>query len=422
MKTAAVIAEFNPFHNGHQYLLQKAKEEGADRVVVIMSCDYLQRGEPACMGRYARAEAALRSGAADVVLAYPSRYASASAETFAFQAVRMLDSLHCIDELIFGSECGNTAPLLRCAEILVQEPPFYREALRNGLKEGMSFPKARAQALPEYADLLSSPNNILGIEYLKALLRLHSSIKPKAILREGAGYLDQDSSLQMPSALAIREKLRRNPGNTGISSGTAEEGDSADQKKKKNILLPSNGIPSESLPVLQKEIETYGIMTAEAYASILVERLWSCGNALELAAYEDVTEDLAGTFIRKRNDFQGFESFAKSCASKNLPLAHVRRALLHIALGFRKGDFGTDAGFVQVLGFRKEAADCLAAIRLNADIPVLVNPPAERDGLQGEARRLFEEELRISNLYEALRSMQAGIPARNELSRPVVKV
>ena len=217
MKTAGIIAEYNPFHTGHKYQIDHVKGTlSADYVVIAMSGDFVQRGTPALLSKYVRAEMALRAGA-DLVLELPVSCATASAELFARSGVQLLDGLGVVDTLCFGSECGDTEILMKLAGILVEEPEEFKSALRRNLKEGMTFPKARSLALGEvlpgnesekYQQVLSSPNNILGIEYCKAILRENSSIVPTAIKREGNDY--HENSLftdSFPSASAIRNAV-----------------------------------------------------------------------------------------------------------------------------------------------------------------------------------------------------------------------
>lgn len=199
MKTAGIIAEYNPFHKGHEYQIRYTKERlKADYVIVAMSGDYVQRGTPALISKHARAEMALRCGA-DLVLEMPVSISTASAEAFAMGGVSLLDSLGIVDILCFGSESGEISALKELAEILVEEPEEYKKLLKSFLSEGLTFPAARSQALTEYfknprnfngddfdgvltpllnevTQILNTPNNILGIEYCKALLRLNSRI------------------------------------------------------------------------------------------------------------------------------------------------------------------------------------------------------------------------------------------------------
>ena len=184
MKTIGIIAEFNPFHKGHEYFINEAKRlSGADSVVIVMSGDYVQRGEPAVWDKFTRAKHALLGGA-DLVLELPCVYATGSARDFAYGAVSILNKLNVIDELWFGSEAGDTAVFDMLSDVLSNEPEGYSEALKSKLRSGFSFPKARCEALISYVfstvrqpsvtedflrSFLNSPNNILGLEYCIAL-------------------------------------------------------------------------------------------------------------------------------------------------------------------------------------------------------------------------------------------------------------
>ena len=238
MNVTGIIAEYNPFHRGHKYQINYCKKElQADYVIVVMSGDYVQRGTPALLPKHLRAEMALRCGA-DLVLEMPVSVSTASAETFAMAGVSILDNLHVVDQLCFGSEYGEVSALQELAAVLVKEPKEYRVLLKTFLSEGLSFPAARSQALIEYfkdphhfegddfdgiltpllnqiVQILNLPNNILGIEYCKALLRLDSSIRPVTLKRQGMGYHETfpdqqtaSSSLNFASASAIRNALK----------------------------------------------------------------------------------------------------------------------------------------------------------------------------------------------------------------------
>lgn len=218
MKVVGIVAEYNPFHNGHRYHIEEARKcTGADFVVVVMSGDFVQRGEPAVIDKYHRTEMALSQGA-DLVLELPAAFACASAEYFATGAVSLLHALGCVDTLCFGSECGHLDLLEEIADLFIQEPSEYKEYLKTALKSGYSFPAARDEALKEYfaedlvktaqiASVLSAPNNILGIEYIKALKVLGSSIRPVTITRMGQGYHETTFSDSFCSATALRRLL-----------------------------------------------------------------------------------------------------------------------------------------------------------------------------------------------------------------------
>ncbi len=219
MKIIGIIAEFNPFHNGHKYLIDRCKKDlGADRVVIVMSGNYVQRGAPAITDKFSRAASAIRLGA-DLVLEMPVYYSLGSAEFFAMGGVTILNSLGCVDHLCFGSEFPDPGKLMHIADIVCDEPATYKKALGDALKSGESFPAARAMALSaqlrddpgftdldEYMKMFSSPNCILAIEYLRALKRTGSSMAPYMIQRVGHAYHSEEFG-SIPSAAGIRARL-----------------------------------------------------------------------------------------------------------------------------------------------------------------------------------------------------------------------
>jgi len=246
MKVLGIVVEYNPFHNGHLYHLQASRAScRADCVVGVMSGNFTQRGEPAIINKWARTEMALLNGV-DLVIELPCAYAMASAEYFAFGAVKLLDSLGAVDTLCFGSESGNIQKLAEVASILADEPILYKQALKTSLASGKSFPAARQEALSNYlnsllgrdylSDAITSPNNILGIEYLKALIKLNSKIVPISIERKGSGYHSLELSGEICSATAIRKTLAEN--------------NWSDAKQ-----LLACALPKQSLAILEREIE-----------------------------------------------------------------------------------------------------------------------------------------------------------------------
>ena len=218
MKIAGIIAEYNPFHTGHAYHIQKTRElTGADYIIVVLSGDFVQRGAPALYSKHLRTRMALLGGA-DLVFELPSTHACESAEFFAQNAVGLLDGLGCVDVLSFGSESGTIEPFLKLGSFLSAETPEYQNLIKKYLKKGESFPKARSLTLQELlsdtdADtgiFLQTPNNILGVEYCKALCRQNSTIRPLTVKREGNAYHDNSLNGQFPSASAIRALWKYN--------------------------------------------------------------------------------------------------------------------------------------------------------------------------------------------------------------------
>ncbi len=401
MKVAAIIGEFNPFHNGHKLIVERAREAGADRVIALMSGDYVQRGLPAVTDRHVRAHMALLGGV-DAVLSYPTRYATSSAESFADHAVRMLNALHCVDMLVFGSESGDLDELKRCADVLAYESDEYKERLREGLRAGVSFPKARAEALPEYAALLDEPNNILGVEYLKALKRSQSTIVPYTFKREGSSYLDDSKLTELASASAVRKALAQGTNFPGLE-----------------ISLPKDGFE-----VLKKDIGTYGVTTENDYSLLLIDRLWKLSEPFLLNHYLDMTEELAQRIVNKRHLFTSFDDFADRMKTKNITMTHIYRAFIHLILDIKKDPRldGENAFYSQMIGFREASTDVVSLIQKNTTIPVIMNPPQEVEHLNPDQRRLFDEELQVSNLYESVRSQKWHKAFENVFTKPIVKI
>ena len=340
MKVTGIIAEYNPFHQGHAYHLARARElTGADRLLVVMGGNFMQRGEPAIVDKYARAEMALKNGA-DLVLELPAAAATGSAEYFAEGAVELLDASGVVDALCFGSELGKLAPLEKAAALLLEEPEEYRQLLREELKRGKNFPEAREIALSAFfpeRELLSAPNNILAIEYLKALKRRKSSIEAVTIPRLGnyhgndSGQVPQGtdssesvssgaapalktSSLRFASASEIRrqlyaleELLQKSPGQPG--SWQSLMADLADE------------LPPSSFALLKDTLLAAHFVRAEDFALPLHYRLMQAKDSLEFAAYLDVSEELS-----QANLFSsaGFYRLGCLCGPRPYPTVHQK--------------------------------------------------------------------------------------------------
>ena len=324
MKVNGIVAEYNPFHNGHAYQMQHAKEAtGADYTIIVMSGNFMQRGAPALLDKFTRAKMALECGA-DLVLELPICYAASSAEFFAKGSVALFDKLGVTTNLCFGSECGNIDTLSRIAEIFYTEPEPYVESLRCNLKKGMSFPIARTWALLQYApslsddkDVLSSPNNILGIEYLKALKKLNSPIVPFTLKREYSGYHDTELHDCSSSASAIRKVLMNIPASPYLP---------------KNISAQlSEQLPPGSLSIIQNEWNFSCPVEADDFSLLLKYRLLSEPHE-SLCKYQDVSEELSNRIIRNRNQFRSFGQFCTLLKTKELTYSRISRSLLHILL------------------------------------------------------------------------------------------
>ncbi len=396
MKIVGLIAEYNPFHNGHKYHIEQAKEiTGADYVIVVMSGDFVQRGTPAIMPKHMRCEAALKAGAS-LVIELPACYATASAESFAFGAVTILDKLGCVDSICFGSECGSIKNLQLISKILTEEPIEYKEALQYYLKEGNSFPVARQNAMYEYFNsdiatpILAEPNNILGIEYLKALYKIDSEMKPYTIARISSHYHDDELQEEFSSASAIRNEITNN--------------------KEFNL---EGQVPDECLDLLKHNYQLRYPIYANDLSLLLKYRLLN-ETKESLTEYADVSEELANRIINQRNNYIDYEQFCDLLKTKEITYTRISRALLHILLQIKKSDM-TTIEHARVLGFRKDSTAVLSAIKESSVIPLIGK-------LVGIEDPMILQDVYVSNLYESVVTDKYKTPYINEYEQSLVLV
>lgn len=423
MKTVGIIAEYNPFHNGHLYQLKKAKEiTGADFAVVVMSGDFTQRGTPAVFDKYTRCRLSLLAGA-DLCIELPVVYATASAELFAKGAVSLLSALG-VDALCFGSECGEIAPLREIASLLFAEPPAYKEALNKSLKQGLSFPSASAVAVRKCAhagslsgvdaaasDVLASPNNILGIEYLKALLALEKNRQhapvPYTIKREGDGYLSHTLSEEsFCSAMALRK-------------GIAEE--------NPDLL---RYVPESIRQEFSDTCQTKSALCADDFSGMLFYKLLSEKDA-GYDSYLDVSSDLSDKIRKNLGTFTTFSAFCEnSLKSKDITLTRVYRSLLHILLSIKKEDLPAAAPYARILGFREASFEVFGCLS-KKNIPLLSRLKDASSLLSPEALSCLSKDIFAAQLYEHVRMQHMlhklhmqkdDCPFVSEYSRPVIRI
>ena len=413
MKTVGLITEYNPFHNGHAYHIEKAKMlTGADRVIVIMSGDFVQRGAPAIMPKHLRAESALLSGAS-LIMELPVCFATGSAEYFAQGSISLLNQLGCIDSICFGSECGDLHLLKEIAQILADEPIEYQTALRQALKEGASFPAARQNALniysDKYSEILALPNNILGIEYLKALAKLHSKMEPFTIKRIGAGYHDMDIDGQFSSATSIRSDIYRLSDTNPSSEGLA-------------LTHIQTQVPSSCHELMKKNYQTRYPVKSDDFSLLLKAKLLS-ETAGSLSHYLDMSPELANRILRLRNDYLNFEQFCDLLKTKELTRSRISRSFIHVLLGITN-DWITamkaPVPYARILGFRKDHADLLGILKQTSVIPLITS--TARAVLADTARQMLELDIYASDLYESVITDLYGTPFHNELTKQIIKI
>ena len=417
MKAVGIIAEFNPFHNGHRYLIREARRlTGADYVIILLSPDFVQRGDFAIADKYSRTLMALRGGA-DLVLELPVCCASASAEFFAAAGVRILSRLSIADSLCFGCEEGMADRLLPIASVLSEESPLFKETLQDSLKRGESFPAARESAIlaalqtsgrPQFSDpqalhqILSGPNNILAIEYLRAIRRDQSPLTPVMAARSGASY--HDAELPEESHFASATALR-----TRIQTLYPEFPDGLDHY-----------MPEESVSILKKAVSMHSLPSQQTCDRLLHYSLLTCSDP---AAFADVSDELSRRILKYLPEYRSREDFAALILSRNQTRARVQRALLHILLRIGKEEallFRDDeqACFTRILGFNKGAAPLLHAVRKNASIPVISRMGAAKKQLNPKALPIFESNVRASDIYR----LASGSPGGGEFSRAPLQI
>ena len=405
MKIAGIIAEYNPFHTGHAYHIQKTRElTGADYIVVVLSGDFVQRGAPALYSKHLRTRMALLGGA-DLVFELPSTHSCESAEFFAQNAVRLLDALGCVDVLSFGSESGSIEPFLKLGSFLSAETPEYRNLLKEYLKRGESFPKARSLTLQELlsntdADtgiFLQTPNNILGVEYCKALCRQNSPIQPLTVKREGNGYHDNSLNGEFPSASAIRALWK---------SANCKMSDTA----------VSSCFPPTISELLSQTFTCPQFLDEEDFSPYLRWLLFSSDKA-QLTSYQDVTPDFVQRLFHTRGSYESWGQYAALLKTRELTYSRICRMLMHCLLQISHVPV---LSYARLLGFRRQAAPVLSEFKKHSSIPVITKAADAASLLSDETAAVFSKNVEISNLYEAVWCEKYHTPFVHEYRKPLV--
>lgn len=359
MKAAGIIAECNPLHEGHRYLIREAREQtGADYVVIAMSGDYVQRGAPSILSREERA-AALLSDGADLVLQLPLYVSCSGADYFARGAIALLNSLGVVSDLVFGSESGNLEALEKAARTLSEEDDAYRASLREALRRGKTYAQARSSASGRL--LPDTPNDLLGTEYLIALGTSSGRMRPHTVLRTPCR-----------SASDIREELIRTRQNTD--------------------------------PFLCRD----------DFSDLLLHSLCAADSADDLCRFLDVSHDLAGRILRELPFYSDFSSFCSAVKTRNYTYTRVSRALLHILLGMtsetmERFDTGWGlCGWIRPIGFKKSAGPLLHAIAASSSVPFLDKLSRAGQVLPGDLYAILREELRAEFLYDLMAAKRTG--------------
>ena len=405
MKIVGLITEYNPFHAGHLYHMQQARKlTGADYCVVLMSGSFVQRGEPAIFDKYRRTKAALLAGA-DLVLEMPVAFSTASAHEFAAYGVALLSAIG-VDAVVFGSECGQIEFLKQAASALNHESAEFQERLRKGLKAGLTYPQARAKALEmedTWASVLTSPNNILGIEYLRAAEDLHSPMEFYTISRKGSGYHEDTlADANFPSASAIRGIIRNS------------------LSKDKDLLdILASHLPAVTHPAYTGAVPVF----VDDFSGLLNATVLQMQATFSIA---DLSPELAARLTKPPYFPLSFEERIQALKTRQLTYTRVSRALLHLVLGMREEDISRwkDEGYAlyaRILGFRRQSSPLLSCLHKKSSIPLITKMADAAQSLAPSALALLEQEVYASHLYQTVRMKRSGV-FQNEYTEGLVFV
>ncbi len=405
MKVLGIIAEYNPFHNGHSYQLDACRQlAGADYTVIAMSGNFTQRGKAAITDKYVRTQMALDCGA-DLVIELPVHAACASAGYFAFGGVSLLAHTGIVTHLGFGSECGDIRLLEQAAQILSQEPEDFKAVLKAGIKSGQSYALARQKALescfPKAFGLLT-PNNILGIEYIRAIQKTGAPILPVTVRRQSSGYHDLSLGEHFCSAKALRRLTFEQP----------------------DFKAFDQYMPKAAASAYISFLKDFPPVSGRMFSGMLYYALSVC---CHLEQIEDMDEFLASRISKLLGQYQDFDSFCMHIKSKNYTMTRIARALTHVMLGITQKDMQNflqmeAAPYVRILGFRKSAAPLLRALKGNSSIPVITKAADAGRRLNEAQLALFNQNLFADNLYRQVLNERGRRFIPHEFSRGLIIV
>lgn len=419
MKIVGLITEYNPFHNGHLYHLNKSKEvTGATYSIAVMSGNFVQRGCPAYVDKWSRAHMALQSGV-DMVIEIPTYYSTASAELFAMGSISLLNASGIVDYVCFGSETGEINFINQVASILTTESENYQEALKKHLRSGDSFAVSRTKSLyqlmqssyglthsfDKFNNLLSAPNNILGIEYIKWLNRLNSSIEPATIQRVSTGYHDQSISSDIASASGIREALNSNHLIEDIRHTIP------DATYNQLITAFNKGL----CPV-----------TYDDYSTILHYAITTMGPDHMKDIFE-ISEGLENRIYKHSHTQFLISNLLKELNTRRYTNARLNRALLYTLLGItneRFNYFRSLGGpqYLKVLGIRKESDILFKMLKENAKLPLITNMGRSISKLPLHAQEMLRDEITFSDIYTLGYKNKKYVTKESEFKHPFIVV
>lgn len=448
MKAVGLVTEYNPFHNGHLYHLNKAMElTGADISVAVMSGDFVQRGEPAVLDKYTRTSMALNSGV-NLVAELPVNYAVSSAESFAAGALKVLDYIKA-DSIAFGSESGDIERLSKLAHILCDnEDTLYKE-ISKYTANGISYAAARQKVVEKLTDkdtaaMLTSSNNILAVEYLKAIIKNNYAIKPYTVQRQGDSYNDTDIRSEYASATALRENLKNGMNKcidsdcaAGYTIDTIMEENNDINNIINNINI-SRYIPVKAGLILSSNTNyVYPDDITEVLFTRLLDILFASNydkNVFieNVMQYPDVSKEIAGRLYKSAMDMItrtvpqrseskdnwafSFGSLCEHIKTKEVPLSRIKRALVRITLGLDKKRMEKYANepYIRVLGFDKKGQEYLSYIRKTVEVPLITKT--------ADYKEMLLDDIHAANIYNMIVAGKYGVKELGDFVRGPVRV
>lgn len=396
MKIGGIVAEYNPFHNGHRYQLQKSVESGElTHTVAVMSSNYVQRGEAAIISKWARAEMAVKNGI-DLVIELPTLWSTSYAQRFAEGAVSLLDALGCVDTLSFGSEIGNIDELIACQKAINSEE--VSERLKENLDLGLGFATARAEAMRtvcgnRFFDILDGANNTLGIEYLNALDRLGSDITPITIKRKGAAHDSIMRNDNFASASEIRRMIR-------------------DNSKEWEVYVPQSvadiynrEVSEQKAPCLNEKLE-FSILCCMRQLS-----------AEDIGLSPDVSEGIEYRIHEAALKARTLDELYSLAKTKRYSHARIRRIVLHAFMGFVADDYKGNPPYIHVLAMNDKGKEILKEAKEKAKLPI-VTKASDFDSLDEYGRHVFALEDMCTDVFSL--SSPAILPCGREKTNGII--
>ena len=394
MKISGMVCEYNPFHNGHLHHITETRKNGATHIVAVMSGNFVQRGDVAVMDKHTRAKLAVRSGV-DLVIELPVQFCLSSAENFAAGAIWLLNSLGAVEELSFGSECGDTELLRKALDTVEMTAISKASIIRSIMEKGYTFPKALNSVIngtdPEVAYLITQPNNMLAIEYLRALKKFASPIEPFTVKRRGAAHDSTQTDGEFSSASFIRENIFKRNGDFRIDRHT----------------------PKIWADAIKNDLSSGRIASLKNLERVILYKLRNT-SPQEIASINDVGQGLEYRIFNSRN-VSSFEELIYTVKTKRYTMARIKRIMLSLLIGIHKEDMNSMPPYGRILAFNDRGREILAYAKNYASIPYAASL-AKLSQLGETAGKFAELEEKASDVYglalDSIGSAQDDIRAK----------